>query len=165
MKKNFGVLSVLAVAFVVVIIFILMVNMGIVHAEEEEEYLTVYVTGSDVNARMSPNKQSGVMTVLEKGQNIEITGKWSKDHRWIEIHHPECGRLWCDYHYFTERQDTFTVETLWDEPVKIRKQVFNGRVTGYLRKGKTVEITQVILGWGKCKQGWIDMEYCIEICE
>lgn len=132
---------------------------------EEVSTIVLTVTGSNLNCRMSANKHSYIVTELEKGQEIPSTGRWSKNHRWVEIDHPEFGRLWCSYEFLTERTDPFSVETLWDEPIKIRKQPVNGRVTGYLRKGKTIEITQVILGWGKCTKGWIDLEYCIETGE
>lgn len=163
--KNFVFKCVIAVCFVIILFFLVMVELGMVHAEEipEENYITLYVTGSSLNCRMSPNKESFIVTELEKGQEIQSTGRWSKDHRWVEIVHPECGNLWCDYHYLTERTDNFIVETLCDDPVKIRRQVFNGKIKGHLRKGRTLEITQVILGWGKCKEGWIDLSYCIEV--
>lgn len=146
-------------------ILLIIMLMAVSHAYSEETVLTLTVTGSNLNCRMAANKHSYVVTELEKGQEIPSTGRWSKNHRWVEIDHPEFGRLWCSYEFLTERTDSFSVETLWDEPIKIRKQPVNGRVTGYLRKGKTIEITQVILGWGKCAKGWIDLEYCIETGE
>jgi hypothetical protein len=152
---------------IAVLLFLFAVLIGCVKAEElsSENYIPLTVIGNNLNCRMSANKHSYVVTELEKGQGILSTGRWSKDHKWVEIEHPEHGKLWCSYQYLTERTDPFKVETLWDEPLKIRKQPFNGRVSGYLRKGKEIEITQVILGWGKCKQGWIDLDYCIEIEE
>lgn len=129
---------------------------------EEDQLIPMIVTGSNLNCRMAANKHSYIVTELEKGQEIQSTGRWSKNHRWVEICHPEYGNLWCSYEFVTERIEPFTVETLWDEPIKIRKQPVDGRISGYLRKGRTVEITQVVLGWGKCAKGWIDLSYCIE---
>lgn len=133
------------------------------HAEETDpDYIVLTSTGSNVNCRMAADKHSFVVTELEKGQEILSTGRWSKDHKWVEVFHPEYGNLWVSYKFLTERTDSFMVETLCDDPVKIRKEAVNGRVVGKLRKGRTVEITQVVLGWGKCKQGWLDLSFCIE---
>ena len=49
--------------------------------------------------------------------------------------------------------------------IKIRKRPVNGTVIGYLKPGKTLTITQVVLGWGKCKYGWVDLGYLVEIEE
>lgn len=131
--------------------------------ESDPDYIMLTATGSNVNCRMSADKHSYIVTELEKGQGILSTGRWSKNYRWVEVFHPEYGNLWVSYKFLTERTDSFFVETLCDDPVKIRKEAVNGRVVGKLQKGKTVEITQVVLGWGKCKQGWLDLSYCIEI--
>ena len=157
--------KILAMIMGILVVYLLALLLHSAYSEDlnEENYVTFYTTGSNLNCRMSPDKHSYIVTELEKGQEVKGTGRWSKDHRWVEIEHCEYGRLWCDYHYLTERTESFMIETLWDEPIKIRKQVFNGKVKGYLRKNKTVEITQVVLGWGKCEQGWIDLSYCIEI--
>lgn len=154
-----------ATLFVALIIMIALCWLNTSKSEEidPEDYITLTVIGSDLNCRMAANKQSVIMTELEKGQEILSTGRWSKDYKWVEIDHPECGRLWCSYKYLAERTDSFEIETLCDEPIKIRKHPYNGRVTGYLRKGRTVTITQTLLGWGKCSVGWIDLSYCLEI--
>ena len=162
--------SAVAIFIAVFILCMAFVLIGYAIAEEptstpepEEDGIIFYVVADVLNCRMAPDKHSYVATVLEQGQSVHGTGRWSKDHKWVEIDHSEYGLLWCDYHYLTERRDAFEVETLWDSPIKIRKQAYKGSVTGYLKKGKTVKIVQVVLGWGRCKQGWIDLEYCIEI--
>lgn len=163
--KHIGIKSLIGVFIIIVLMFAWAVSFGMVHAEEEEEpvYIPLYVTCNSLNCRQSPRKNSFVVTELEKGQMIEGTGRWSRNHQWVEIHHPEFGNLWCDYHYLTEREDSFSIETLWETPIKIRKNAVKGRVTGRLKRGQTVLITQVIYGWGKCSKGWIDLGYCIEI--
>lgn len=164
MKKYAAIL----IPIIAIIIGIFLLILPVVHAEEIEEApeeIIFYVIRANLNARISPNRHSYIVTTLERGQEIHGTGRWSKDHRWVEIDHSEYGKLWCAYQYLTERLDEFEIETLWDEPIKIRKQAVNGSVCGKLRKNKTVTITQVVLGWGKCKQGWIDLSYCIEIEE
>jgi len=133
--------------------------------DDEFVGIPVYVTANHLNLRMSPGKTGYVVTTAEKGDILTATGEWSKDYRWIELYHAEYGYLWCDYHYVSEIEEPIKAETLWETPLKIRKQVVNGRVTGYLRRGREIEITQIILGWGKCRVGWIDLEYCILIGE
>ena len=166
-KDNKEMIVYFKLIFCIVVLVLLCIFAPKGHAEDldESNYVTFYTIGSNLNCRMAPNKHSYIVTELEKGQEVKGTGRWSKDHRWVEIEHCEYGRLWCDYHFLTERTDAFTIETLCDDPVKIRKQVFNGKVKGYLRKGKTIEVTQVVLGWGKTSQGWIDLDYCIEIMD
>ena len=163
--KKYTTGEIVMIAITILLLLILIAVGKKCSADEPEEKTMAYVLATDLNCRMYPRKRSIAVTSLENGQEIALTGNWSEDHRWVEIWHPEFGNLWCDYHYLTERTDSFMIETLCDSPVKIRSQVFNGRVTGYLKKGKEIEITQVILGWGKCKQGWIDLSYCIELCE
>ena len=164
-RKEWADVVVLICIFIGAFVWLSLIIVCDAYVEEPETYTTLIATGSNVNCRMAANKHSYIVTELERGQTIQSTGRWSKDHQWIEIDHPEHGRLWCNYQFLTERTDSFLVETLWNEPIKIRKVPFNGKVKGYLRKGRTLEITQVIFGWGKCKQGWIDLEYCIEIEE
>ena len=153
----------IAKLFIVFAIIAAATYIGFASAESDPNYIVLTVTGSNVNCRMSANKHSYIVTELDKGQEIQSTGRWSNDKKWIEIFHPEFGNLWVSYQFLTERTDSFKVETLCDDPVKIRKQPYNGRVVGKLRKGREVEITQVIFGWGKCKQGWLDLSYCIEV--
>ena len=153
--------------FIILMLVLFVSNMGHVEGYYSDDFepIPMYVTADNLNLRMTPSKKGVVATGAENGDQLSATGKWSKDYKWIEIWHPEMGYLWCNYHYVTERTDHFLIETLWDTPIKIRNQAFNGRVVGYLRKGKTLEITQVVLGWGKSRQGWIDLSYCIEIGE
>lgn len=133
--------------------------------DEEFEDVPMYVVADELNLRTTPSKRGYTIARALDGDVLHTAGEWSKDYRWVKIFHVEYGWLWCSYHYLTERTDEFYVETLWDTPIKIRKEAVNGRVTGYLRKGKQMKITQVVLGWGKCRQGWIDLSYCIEIGE
>ena len=150
---------------VYVLVLLSLFSFAYANEETEESGLKFYVIADSLNARMAPRKKSVVQTVLENGTVVTATGRWSKDHKWVEIDHSEFGLLWCSYKYVTERTDSFLIETLWDSPIKIRKEPISGRVTGYLKKGKTMEIYQVVLGWGRCSAGWIDLDYCIEIEE
>lgn len=168
--KHLAFKSLISIFIVVVLMFALAVSYGMVHAEEAEEeepvYIPLYVTNcTALNCRQKPSKSSFVVTELERGQMIEGTGRWSRNKQWVEVYHPEFGNLWCDYHYLTERQESFSIETLWETPIKIRKNAMKGKVTGRLKRDQKILITQVIYGWGKCSKGWIDLAYCIEIGE
>ena len=57
------------------------------------------------------------------------------------------------------------VYTLWEEGIRIRSKPGKGRVTGRARKDQILEITQIVLGYGKCSRGWVDLSYFIEECE
>ena len=143
---------------------LLMMNVSMAEEHGTEE-IPVYVTADLLNLRSMPSRRGIILADREHSESMIATGRWSRDKKWIEVLDPEFGYVWCAYNYVTERKTAFTVETLWDTPIRIRKSAFNGRVTGYLRKGQTIRITQSVLGWGKCNAGWIDLEYCIEIEE
>ena len=123
----------------------------------------VVVTAKLLNGRLNPSKGAMKTAFFDKGDDIELTGWWSDDHNWVEVYAGEAGACWVARQYVTERTDTFMVINTEYNKVKIRKKPSdNARVTGYLRKGREVEITQVLLGWGKCSLGWIDLYYVQE---
>lgn len=123
----------------------------------------VIVTAKLLNGRMNPSKGAMKTAFFDKGDDIELTGWWSDDHDWVEVYAGEAGACWVARQYVTERTDTFMVVNQDYNKVKIRKKPSdNSKVTGYLRKGREIEITQVLLGWGKCKLGWIDLYYVME---
>lgn len=64
-----------------------------------------------------------------------------------------------------QRREVIHVYTLWDEGIKIRSKPGEGKVTGIARKNQVLEITQVVMGYGRCDKGWVDLEYFIEDCE
>lgn len=70
--------------------------------------------------------------------------------------------MWCDIRYLSERNGDITVCNMDYKKIKIRKRPIDGRVTGYLRKGKELIIDRVVLGWGHCDKGWIDLSYVYE---
>ena len=123
----------------------------------------VVVTAKLLNGRMNPSKGAMKTAFFDKGDDIELTGWWSDDYNWVEVYAGEAGACWVARQYVTERTDTFTVINQEYNKVKIRKKPSeNSKVTGYLRKGREIEITQVLLGWGKCSLGWIDLYYVQE---
>ena len=123
----------------------------------------VTVTTRLLNGRMTPNKNAMKTAFFDKGMVVEMTGRWSDDHDWVEVIAGEAGNCWVARQYVTERTDPFTVYNRDFSKVKIRKKPHNkSKVTGYLRKGHEIEITKVILGWGKCRLGWIDLYYVEE---
>ena len=65
--------------------------------------------------------------------------------------------------YISECKKVFTVRNDEYKQVKIRKSPVSGKITGYLKKGKELEIDSVIMGWGHCSKGWIDLYYVEEV--
>ena len=139
------------------------------YAEEEEEIIQeeprLYVMTKLLYGRIRPGKKYDAICEFEIGTPLEPTGRISKDHCWVEIKTAEDELVWCNVEYLTERMDVFHVFSLNDEAIKIRKHPGMGKVTGYARKEKVLEITQVVMGYGKCEKGWIDLSYFIEDCE
>lgn len=129
------------------------------------EERTMYVIADLLNGRAWPTTKSRQEAFFEYGDQVTATGKWSEDKQWIEIKGGEGGTVWCKAQYLTERMNSFTASNEGRKSVRIRKSPVNGKVVGYLKGGRTLEITQVILGWGKCGKGWIDMEYLCEVEE
>jgi hypothetical protein len=62
----------------------------------------------------------------------------------------------------TERLDDVVVYNRDYGKIKIRTKPINGRIIGYLKRGREVHLSQILLGWGKCKTGWIDLAYVKE---
>lgn len=115
-----------------------------------------------LNGRFRPNKKSPVLAEYVFLDELTPTGKWSKDHAWIQVLHPEEGYLWVSIDFISERLDVFEVYTLSDQPIKVRSKPETGKVKKYLKKEEHVEITQVVLGYGRCEWGWVDLGYFIE---
>jgi len=159
---------VLEIAFIVIVVlsFIYVANHGIAEeAEEEPEYAPLYVMTKTLNGRMRPNKKSQAIVEFEMMTPLQPTGRMSRDRQWVEIRSAEGDVVWCSINYLSERTDVFYVYHLHKEKIKIRKSPGYGRITGYAKKEQRLEITQVIMGYGKCEKGWIDLSYFIEDCE
>lgn len=75
----------------------------------------------------------------------------------------EWQAVWVHIGYFSEYLVSgYTAVNLNYDKVKIRSRPYDGRVTGYLKKGEEIEILQVVMGWGKTSKGWIDLYYLQE---
>lgn len=153
-------LRVIALVLLVVFFAVVFLVLFPSHAEETK----MYVIASQLNGRAFPTKKAQVEARFDYGEIITATGNWSDDMKWVEIKAGENGTCWCKADYLTERLHTFTVENEHDSRIKIRK-IPNGKVKAYLGAGKKTKITQVVLGWGKCSKGWVDLSYLIEIEE
>ena len=109
---------------------------------------------------MNPSKRAAKTAFFDKGDTLPLTGRWSNDREWVEVYAGEAGNCWVKREYVTEQTEPLIVINSDYSKVKIRKKPYDkSRVTGYLRKNKEIEITQVLLGWGKCRLGWIDLYY------
>lgn len=121
------------------------------------------VTARLLNGRMTPSKGAMKTAFFDRGDVLDLTGYWSEDHEWVEVYAGESGACWVARQYINERTEPFTVINRDYNKVKIRKKpTEKSRAVGYLKQGREIEITQVLLGWGKCKQGWIDLYYVEE---
>lgn len=148
---------------IIAILFVLLSLCGVVAAEEDTT--TLYVTASQLYGRANPRKTAIKETFFDYGFDLQATGRFSKDGKWVEVKGGECGYVWVSVDYVTERRRSFYCENENNKKVKIRRSPVTGKVVGYLKQGKTIEITQVVLGWGRCKTGWIDLEYLVELDE
>lgn len=131
-------------------------------AEEAEEPHPVYVTATLLNGRQWPTKKAQAMTFYDYGEQLQPTGKWSKDREWIEIYGGEAGTVWVCARYVTERMTEFTVTNENNGKIRIRSKPGGGKVKGYVKHGKSIEIDRVIMGWGHCSRGWVELDYFIE---
>ena len=121
------------------------------------------VTAKLLNGRLNPSKGAMKTAFFDRGDELELTGWWSEDHNWVEVYAGESGACWVARQYVTERTEPFMVINQEYDKVKIRKKPSDkARVVGHLKRGRELQITQVLLGWGKCKEGWIDLYYVQE---
>ena len=114
-----------------------------------------------LNGRAAPRKKSTIEARFDRGDILEATGEWSKDHKWIEVTGGETGTVWVYISYISERRHYYAKNVNYRK-VKIRKWPVVGKVTGYIRRGQVVDITQTVLGWGKTDKGWVDLFYLEE---
>ena len=156
---------------IILMVFLILLLLGFCYlniadalADDISEGTIVYVTANRLNGRAMPRKSSHIEALFDYGDVLKATGKWSQDHKWIEVEGGECGFVWVDIRYVSEIIRPITIETNQTK-VKIRKTPFHGRITGYLRNGKELEIDQIVLGWGHSSKGWIDLDYCCFINE
>lgn len=132
------------------------------------ENLTIYATASVqtklLNGRAAPRKKATVEARFDYGDKLELTGEWSADHKWVEAVGGETGTVWVSIRYISERKH-FTAKNVDYKEVKVRDWPINGKVHYKIKKGQTVEIEQVVLGWGKTRYGWVDLYYLEEVQE
>lgn len=131
--------------------------------EDEEEVISVLVTATRLNGRAKPRKSSRVEAIFDYGDTLYPTGKWSKNHEWIEVEGGETGTVWVSIQYVTEEMRPREMRNAIVGRIKIRKKPINGKLAGYLGEDKTVMIDRILLGWGHCEKGWINMDYLEEV--
>lgn len=152
MKKLIAVLSALC---------ILLTASTAFGEEPEEDYGLLYVMCKDFQGRIRPGKKFEALVSFDMWTPLKPTGRMSDDCLWVEVKTAESELVWCNINYLTETRDLLRVYTLWDEGVKIRSKPGGGKVTGTARKEQVLDITQVVMGYGRCSKGWVDMEYFI----
>lgn len=129
---------------------------------EGVDYAPLYVTADVLNGRAHPTRKAPVEAVFDYGDQLTPTGRISRDCEWVEVEGGEAGTVWVHVNYISERFVEFTATNENNGKIKIRSKIGGGKVRGYVKRGKSVEIDRVVLGWGHCKKGWIDLEYLIE---
>lgn len=141
---------------------ILLADVLIRSAEAEDiEYADLYVTADVLNGREWPTKKAQVGAIYDYGDTLKPTGRWKDE--WVEVEGGESGTVWVHYKYVSERILPFEVKNENNGKIKVRsKPGGKGTVRGYVKRGKTIEIDQVVLGWGHFSKGWVDLEYFIE---
>ena len=117
----------------------------------------MYVMVNLLNGRASPSKKAKIEARFDQGDDILATGEWSEDHHWIEVVGGETGTVWVYADYVSENKGHFYVINENYKQVKIRARPIDGKITGYLKRGKIIDVTSVVLGWGKTDKGWIDL--------
>lgn len=115
-----------------------------------------------LNGRTRPTKKSTIEARFDQGDELIPTGIWSDDYKWVEVYGGESGTVWVHTDYVSETTSSVIYMNESYKQVKIRSKPIAGKVRKYLKKGKDITITQIILGWGKCSKGWIDLEYLEE---
>ena len=150
----------LAVALVVLIILSLLTDIGLMEGQDDPEPL--YVTAGQLNGRAHPSKMASVEARFDYGDRLTPTGNISRDRKWVEVEGGETGTVWVSIQYVTERFTEFTVTNENNGRIRIHSLPGGGKLKGYIGRGKSVEIIQVVLGWGRCAKGWIDLDYLIE---
>lgn len=153
------VLAVLIACGVVMSVWLILADAGLA---EDVDHEPMYVTADVLNGRAHPTKKAPVEAVFDYGDQLTPTGRISRDCEWIEVEGGEAGTVWVHVNYISERFVEFTVRNENNGKVKIRSKIGGGKVRGYVKRGKSVVIDRVVLGWGHCSKGWIDLEYLIE---
>ena len=140
----------------------LLIFFGTISLAEEENEIALFVTASKLNGRIKPSRGAEIVAKWPNGAELIPTGKWSRDHQWIQVIGGETQYAWVHIGYFSEQLTGFTAWNREYDKVKIRSRPIDGRITGYLKKGQEIEIEQLFLGWGKTEKGWIDLRYIEE---
>ena len=145
--------------FSAVSLFLLLIFLTSSRAETSSGLLVVQTRL--LNGRSAPRKTASIEARFDYGDSLIETGEWSKNHEWVEVEGGETGTVWVHINYVSERTH-YTVTNEKHKTVKVRKWPISGKVTHYVKKGQTIDIEQVILGWGKTKWGWVDLDYFVE---
>ena len=153
--------KILTVLLVLVIIAMIFVFIDSAKSEGNDYDGTVlYVTASQLYGRYTPKKNGIIEALFDKGDKVIATGEWSKDMLWVEVYGGECGTVWCKAEYLSEINEPVTMENTFGYKIKVRsKPGKSGKVKGYVKGYQKITVTQIVLGWGRTKKGWVDLSY------
>ena len=151
---------------IVALMMLMAIGAAAEETEDDRTWDPLYVTASVLNGREEPTKKADIAAFYDFGDVVQPTGRWSKNGEWVEIVGGESGTAWVYYKYVTARKTEYTVTNENNGRVKVRSRPGGkGKLRGYIRHGKSIQIDQVINGWGHCSRGWVDLEYFIEEIE
>jgi len=150
-------LELAAIVIVIVLIISFLESFGLA-----EDYEPLYVTAGQLNGRAHPSKKASVEALFDYGDKLTPTGKISKDRKWVEVEGGETGTVWVSVKYVSERFTEFTATNENNGRIRIHSLPDGGKLKGYISRGKSVEIVQVVLGWGRCSKGWVDLDFLVE---
>ena len=144
-----------------IILFILPLILSMSNTRAESQSAVLIVQTRLLNGRSAPRKTASIEARFDYGDTLIETGEWSENHEWVEVEGGETGTVWVHINYVSERTH-YTVTNEKHKTVKVRKWPVTGKVTHYIKKGQKIDIEQVVLGWGKTKWGWVDLDYFVE---
>ena len=148
--------------FAALILLIMSILLTSTRAEAPDEHtLTLTVQTRLLNGRSAPRKTASIEARFDYGDTLTETGEWSENYQWVEVEGGETGTVWVHINYVSERRHYFVTNEK-HKTVKVRKWPVVGKITHYIKKGQVVDIEQCVLGWGKTKWGWVDLDYFVE---
>lgn len=119
------------------------------------------VTGDLVNLRAKPDISSKIITQLEKGINVSVTGS---EGDWYQVSYND-NTGWMNKNYLSVRDQAISAGTVTGSVVNVRsKPDISSEILTKLTKGSAVEIYERSGDWyrisiGEDRYGWIHKDY------
>ena len=104
-----GIWKIIVVFVLLVLVSLLCCDDLVTNAKGEEWTEQLIVTANVLNGRSAPGKKNRVEAMFDKGDILQATGNWSKNHTWVEVKGGENGTVWCDIRYLNALEEPMTV--------------------------------------------------------